>query len=355
MFARKKKGKVFVGLSGGVDSSVVAALLKKKGYEVVGVYIRTWQPDWLPECSYLDDRRSAMRVAATLEIPFLECDLRDAYKKKVADYLISMYKEGKTPNPDVMCNREVKFGEFFRFAKERGADYVATGHYVVNKGLCLYRGRDKKKDQSYFLWKLTTEDLNSILFPLGNMKKEKVRRLAKKFGLPTASRPDSQGICMLGEVDIKEFVSHYVDVEKGEVRDLDEKVIGWHGGAILYTLGERRGFYVDNVEDVSKPYYVVGKDVESNILYVSHEYEGDKRVAKTSYELGEVNNICGELLEGGKYKAQIRHQGKEYFVEVVSYEEDSALVEFSEPILVASGQSVVFYSGRKCVGGGVVL
>ena len=202
----KRLGKtVFVGVSGGVDSSVSAALLKDQGYSVVGVFIRTWQPDFI-ECTWRDERRDAMRVCAHLDIPFLECDAEDAYKNGVADYMIEEYKKGNTPNPDVMCNREVKFGVFWKFAKDHGADYIATGHYAVNNN-GLRKSPDASKDQSYFLWTLTQDDLIHVLFPVGHLDKKDVRKLAEKYKLPTATKKDSQGVCFLGPLDMKEFLS----------------------------------------------------------------------------------------------------------------------------------------------------
>ena len=210
------KKTVFVGVSGGVDSSVAAAKLLDQGYNVVGVFIRTWTPDFI-DCTWREERRDAMRVCAHLNIPFLECDAEDAYKKGVADYMINEYRKGNTPNPDVMCNREVKFGVFWNFAKENGADYIATGHYaqnnfdIKNNNFNLVKGVDPSKDQSYFLWTLTQDDLSHTLFPVGYLPKTEVRVLAKKYNLPTAVKKDSQGVCFLGPLDMKDFLKHYIE------------------------------------------------------------------------------------------------------------------------------------------------
>src|SRR3972149_2581934 len=202
-----KKKMVFVGLSGGVDSSVTAALLKEQGYEVVGVFIKTWQPDFI-ECTWPEERRDAMRVAAHLDIPFLTFDLEKEYKKEVGDYMVSEYRAGRTPNPDVMCNKEIKFGAFLQKALAMGADFVATGHYAeisqIRNVFSLKKSPDPSKDQSYFLWTLTQEQLAHILFPIGHFKKTEVRKLAKKFALPVAEKKDSQGICFLGDIDLKD-------------------------------------------------------------------------------------------------------------------------------------------------------
>jgi len=254
MTKRENKKIVFVGLSGGVDSAVSAALLKKQNYEVVGVFIRTWHPNFL-ECNEEDERHDAMRVAAYLDIPFLTFGLEDVYKKEVVDYMIKEYKAGRTPNPDVMCNKEVKFGAFLKKATSMGADYVATGHYAINqlriKNYELQTGKDPSKDQVYFLWTLKQKQLEKILFPIGHLKKIEVRRLAKNFNLPVAEKKDSQGICFLGAINLKQFLKHYIKEKKGKVilaspeaGNGGEEVIGYHNGVVFYTLGERHGFII---------------------------------------------------------------------------------------------------------------
>jgi tRNA-specific 2-thiouridylase len=270
---QKSMGKtVYVGLSGGVDSSVTAALLKDQGYHVVGVFIRTWQPDFI-ECTWRDERRDAIRVAAHLGIPFRELDLEKEYKEHVADYMIDEYRRGRTPNPDVMCNREIKFGGFKKWALAEGADFVATGHYAEvrqNKqgDYELVVSKDSEKDQTYFLWKLNQEDLKHILFPVGHLKKEDVRKLATKFGLPTAAKKDSQGICMLGAIDMKDFLRQYIDVTEGVVNNEGGKQIGVHPGSIFFTLGERHGFTITDKESIGKVFYVIAKDVTQNSITV---------------------------------------------------------------------------------------
>jgi len=285
-----KKKTVFIGLSGGVDSAVSATLLKKQGYKVVGVFIKTWHPDFL-ECNEEEERLDAMRVAAHLDIPFLTFDLKDVYKKKVADYMIREYKTGRTPNPDVMCNKEVKFGAFLKKALALGADFVATGHYAratsikqnfsslpasglrrdknFSQSTSLLKGKDPFKDQSYFLWTLRQKQLKKILFPIGHLKKTKVRQLAKKFNLPVAPKKDSQGICFLGAVDLKEFLKHYIKEKKGKVLNEEGEEIGYHHGVVFHTLGERHGFMITKKTPTDKAYYIVGKDMKKNILTVS--------------------------------------------------------------------------------------
>jgi tRNA-specific 2-thiouridylase len=279
-----KKKIVFVGLSGGVDSAVSAAMLSQQGYEIVGVFIKTWHPEFLV-CNEEEERMDAMRVAAYLNIPFLTFDFKDVYKKEVADYMIREYKAGRTPNPDVMCNKEVKFGAFLKKALSMGADFVATGHYAQNKKVTvvgipqggspttvtkqLVKGVDPSKDQSYFLWTLNQERLNKILFPIGDLKKTEVRRLARKFNIPVAEKKDSQGICFLGAVDLKAFLKHYIKSKKGKVLNEKGEIIGFHDGVVFHTLGERHGFTITKKNPTDGPYYVIAKDIKKNILIVS--------------------------------------------------------------------------------------
>jgi tRNA-specific 2-thiouridylase len=377
----KKLGKtVFVGVSGGVDSSVSLALLKDAGYDVVGVFIRTWTPDFI-ECTWRDERRDAMRVCAHLDVPFLECDAEEAYKKGVADYMIQEYKFGRVPNPDVMCNRGVKFGVFWQFAKERGADFIATGHYARTRSgknslmevtgvgarrakrgrdkelseelFLLERGVDQSKDQSYFLWTLTSEDLSHTLFPIGHLPKTEVRKLAAKYKLPTATKKDSQGVCFLGPLDMKEFLKHYIDSKPGDVVNTQGKIIGNHDGAIFFTLGERHGFNITEKGATDEPYYVIAKDIEKNLLIVSHnknEYQKDNN----EVELEKVV-IRGDLEIGKSYQAQIRYHGENLPIKIVSQTNNKLTIKFekSDPT-ASSGQSVVIYDGDICLAGGVI-
>jgi tRNA-specific 2-thiouridylase len=378
----EKLGKtVFVGVSGGVDSSVSAALLKDQGYNVVGVFIRTWQPDFI-ECTWRDERRDAMRVCAHLDIPFLECDGEEAYKKGVADYMIEEYKKGNTPNPDVMCNREVKFGVFWDFAKERGADFIATGHYAeVSEGInsfreatgggvpfrgtarngvkelreklfMLKRSPDQSKDQSYFLWTLTEDDLAHTLFPIGHLQKSEVRKLADKYGLPTATKKDSQGVCFLGPLDMKDFLMHYIESKEGNVENTQGEVIGTHDGVLLYTLGERHGFNISKNSPEDKPYYIVAKDIVRNTLVVSHN-KNETKNSKKDYKLEKV--VIRGQLENKEYTAQIRYHGDFLPCNILAGDESNSLVTFTEPVIVSPGQSVVFYDNDICMGGGVVI
>ena len=387
------KKTVFVGMSGGVDSSVSAALLQKQGYDVVGVFIRTWHPDFI-KCNEEEERRDAMRVATHLNIPFLTFDFEDVYKKQVADYMISEYKAGRTPNPDVMCNKEVKFGAFLKKALSMGADFVATGHYaqklpVLEKGRtlkeskvlalrknCLLKGIDPSKDQAYFLWTLKQEQLSKILFPVGHLNKTEVRKLAKKFKLPVAEKKDSQGICFLGAVDLKDFLKHYIKGKKGKVLNEKGEEIGFHDGAVFYTLGERHGFTITKKSSKDGAYYIIGKDIKKNILYVSQNSpllikEGvgganskdhhpalkgtPPRQGGEEIILTNVNWISEIPKENKMYIAQIRYHGEFLPCKIVYEKSNVVRVIFKKPILVASGQSCVIYDKNICLGGGVIV
>jgi tRNA-specific 2-thiouridylase len=246
--------RIFVGLSGGVDSAVTAALLQEAGAQVTGVFIKGWYPEGLP-CTWAADRRDAMRVAAHLGIPFHTLDASSEYKKAVIDYLIREYGAGRTPNPDIMCNREVKFGAFYEFARSHGADAIATGHYARHEGGALLAGVDETKDQSYFLWAVAPEALAYALFPLGSMRKSEVRASAERLGLPNAAKRDSQGICFLGSVSMEDFLRAELPVAPGEAHDTEGVVVGRHEGALLATLGER----VALAPPLPPPSLVVGK------------------------------------------------------------------------------------------------
>lgn len=354
MFFRKQaKGKVFVGLSGGVDSSVAAKRLIEQGYDVTGVFIKTWQPDFLV-CNWEAERLDAMRVAAHLGIPFRTCDAVDVYRYSVAQYMIEEYKKGRTPNPDVMCNKFVKFGEFLDYAREHGAAAVATGHYARvekrNGSYVLMRGIDQNKDQSYFLWTLTQEQLSSIHFPVGDTNKEVIRKEAGRAGLSTFQKSDSQGICFLGEVDIKEFLSHYVQTERGKVLNETGEVVGEHDGALFYTLGQRHGFTIFTKGTETAPRYVTAKDVEANTITVA---EHPETVSGKTVTLTDCN-LADDLPE--TCEAQFRYRQKPFSVKVVRHNDGVATVEvLADDIeMPTPGQSCVLYMGDVCLGGGII-
>jgi len=347
---------VFVGLSGGVDSSVAALRLKQQGYTVVGVFIKVWHPDFL-ECNWEAERLDAMRVAAKLDILFLMCDAQEEYKRDVADYFIAQYTQGKTPNPDVMCNKYVKFGAFLKFAEAHKADYIATGHYAQNisgaNGFELHRGIDGNKDQSYFLWTLTQDQLSRVLLPVGNTQKVDIRREAQQAGLLTATKRDSQGICFLGHVDIADFLSHYTTLTTGPVMDEAGSIIGEHRGALVYTTGQRHGFTVFKKDPESKPVYVKSRNLATNTLVVS---ESQPHTApRTQLHLEACNFINSQPLKGSIITVQTRYRQTPVSCEVEAVDNDSITLRYQEQSdLPASGQSCVLYEGTRCVGGGII-
>jgi len=365
-----RQKKVFVGVSGGVDSSTTIALLKQQGYTVVGVFIKVWQPDFV-ECQWKEDRLDAMRVCAVLGVPFLDLDLEEEYKKDVFDYMVAEYKNGRTPNPDVMCNKKIKFGAFLDFALKNGADYIATGHYARLNHLViglpsklgnpitkwgLLAGVDKNKDQSYFLWTLTQEQLKYCLFPIGGYQKSEVRKMAEKFGLPTAQKKDSQGLCFVGKVDMKEFLERFIPKKAGDILNQEGEVIGRHDGVFYYTIGQRHGFEITKKGVDDKPYYVVAKDLKKNTIIVSFKNKLGSAIPKFGklVEVGEVNWIMGRMPDlGKKYKARIRY--RQVLQDCWLQESGGKMfVEFDKSQNVASGQSIVVYDGEVCLGGGVI-
>jgi tRNA-uridine 2-sulfurtransferase len=367
----KTKGKkVFVGVSGGVDSSVSLALLQEEGYDVTGVFIKTWQPEWI-ECTWRDERRDAMRVCAHLRVPFVTLDLEKEYKEGVADYMISEYRAGRTPNPDVMCNKEVKFGGFLDWALENSADYIATGHYTRNEARegrqRILEGKDKNKDQSYFLWTLTQKQLKHTLFPIGDIPKPKVRKLAEKFELPTAEKKDSQGVCFIGEIDMKDFLGHYIDEKVGDVLNTDGEIIGSHNGAFFLTIGERHGFTISKKGTEDKALFVVSKNIEKNTVTVSErlvearplpEEKDEELQAGYTKEISliKTNWIPSSYPPFGKdFEARIRYRGERHKCNFLQVRDDTALVVFEKPVWgVSAGQSLVVYDKDECIGGGVI-
>jgi len=328
-----KGKKIYVGLSGGVDSAVSAALLKQAGASVTGVFIKGWYPPGMP-CSWAAERRDAMRVAARLQIPFQTLDASVEYKKGVIDYLTTEYAAGRTPNPDVMCNREVKFGAFYRYAMHQGADAIAMGHY-----------RSGEKDQSYFLWAVPKEILNATLFPVGKYEKKEVRALAKKFDLPIAEKKDSQGVCFLGSVSVDEFLRSEFGTEPGVARDEEGRVVGEHDGALLSTIGQRVALRGVTSEG---PWYVLVKKVANNELVV-----GKRRVATLSTAPREVHftnvNWIGEAEQ--VTEAQYRYRGPRCAGRV---EREVFLADDLLPDIPTPGQSIVFYASDQLLGGGII-
>ena len=346
-------------MSGGVDSSVATLLLKQKGYDVVGVYMKGWSSTGCVE----EDARDARRVAGTLGIPFYIFNFEDEFKKEVVDYMVSEYAAGRTPNPDVMCNREIKFGLFLKKALALGANYIATGHYVRKVGDKLIQAKDANKDQSYFLWTLTQDQLKHCLFPIGDYIKPQVRTLAKKWNLPTANKPDSQGICFIGEINVAEFLKEKLGKNPGPILTLARKRIGMHDGLSFYTIGQRRG--IGSVGG-GTPYYVVRKDHEKNTLFVAETKDSalfsNKLIARDlSWISGKTPKLPLKCLTRIRYRQPLQ---KSTIKKVIS---GKLFVVFSEPQrAITPGQSVVFYVpsealakegdkiGLEMLGGGVI-
>jgi len=346
---------VFVGLSGGVDSSVAAVRLLTAGYNVVGVFIKVWHPDFMV-CNWEQERLDAMRVAAHLGIPFLTCDAEAAYRDDVAHYFIEEYRAGRTPNPDVMCNQHVKFGRFLDFALDKGADYIATGHYAQRlageQGAELHRGIDTGKDQTYFLWTLSQAQLNQTLFPVGDTPKAQIRQEAEAAGIPVAQKKDSQGICFLGHVDIPEFLAHYIDLTPGQVKNVDGTVIGEHRGSLVYTLGQRHGFTITNQDVNRQPYFVVGKNDRTNELTVATELPTLPQSASLM-----LHSLVTRtpLTTAEPVQIQTRYRQTPINATVTRVSNSTIELRPTDPMeQPAAGQSCVLYRGSLCLGGGIL-
>ncbi len=343
---------IYVGLSGGVDSSVTAALLKEQGYKVTGVYMKNWSQD-LPgfACPWKEDFTDAKRVAVQLGIDFKMYDFETEYRQKVVDYMVGEYKAGLTPNPDIMCNQEVKFKLFLSSALQDGADMIATGHYARVKNGRLLMAKDTNKDQTYFLYRVTKDALDKTLFPIGDYTKPEVRQLAKKFGLVTASKKESMGICFVGKVGIKEFLLHELGPQPaGDIIDQNGKVLGKHEGAIFYTIGQRHGLDIGG----GLPYYVIGKDMTKNQVFVTTDLN-DKKLWHRAINLTDLHWI-NELPKNGQ-GIQVRTRHRAPLADcAIKLEENKAIVKLKDEIrALTPGQSAVLYDGDKVLGGGIII
>ena len=386
----RQKKKVFVALSGGVDSSVVLYLLKEQGYDVTAVFIKIGESIetsqkggdslYVDSC-WIDERRDAMRVAAHLDVPFLTFDFEKEYKDKVLEYFFEEYKKGRTPNPDVMCNRQIKFPLFWKKARILGADMMATGHYsriarsnsgisnfqfpISNEGVAarqikkkykLLTGADKEKDQSYFIYNLKEKDLAHILFPIGDLEKKEVREIAKKAKLPTALKRESQGLCFLGHVNIQEFLKTRIKPKKGNVVTVDKKIVGEHNGLFYYTIGQRRGLGVKGGGDT---YFVVDKNFSKNELIVAPQSQ-EKKYYKKELVLEDLSWVNDAPKFPLNCSARIRYRAdlekcSVYIPPLDKGGLGGVLVKFVNPLrAVTPGQSVVFYKGDRVLGGGII-
>jgi len=344
------KIKVYVALSGGVDSATAALLLKQKGYSITGVYMKTWAPPGYP-CPWRDEKRDALRICAHLGIPFYMWDFSKSYKDKVVNYMVGEYKKGRTPNPDVMCNKEIKFGLFFDRAIKEGADYIATGHYArieeENGVFTLKKAKDIKKDQSYFLWSLGQKHLSKTLMPIGDFEsKKEVREIAKNNSLPVSEKKDSQGICFIGPIDVKTFIKENVPESVGPVRTTSGKYIGEHDGLSLYTKGQREGIGIG----AHGPYYVLSKEYQNNTLVVAPPSD-EAGLYSSSFNLSELNWVKEDLKNEEKIEVSVRYGQKP----VPAIYRGNGLVETYAPLrAVTEGQSAVLYKGENLIGGGVI-
>lgn len=345
MITREKK--VYVGMSGGVDSSVTAALLVEQGYDVTGVYMKNWSQD-LPgmKCPWAEDLADAKRVAVQLGIDFKVYDFENEYREKVVQYMIDEYKLGRTPNPDIMCNQEVKFKLFLETALEDGADMIATGHYARAENGELKMAKDAGKDQTYFLYRVDSPALSRTLFPLGDFTKDEVRDMAKERGLWTAAKKESMGVCFVGNVGMREFLGQYVQTQPGNIIEKETgKSIGRHDAAIFYTLGQRHGLELAG----GLPYYVVGKNMEQNEVYVSQNIH-DSSLVRREILLENLHWINAAPTKEQKLKARVRHRGQLIDASL----DDSTLTLDTSERAITPGQSVVLYENDRCLGGGIV-
>lgn len=340
-----------VAMSGGVDSSLTAALLLEQGYRVSGAYMKNWAEsnDEL-DCPWAQDVYDANQVASQLGIPFQVFDLRQQYHDRVVDYMVKEYQAGRTPNPDIMCNQEMKFGIFWDLAKQHGADYIATGHYSRTANGQLLAGVDTNKDQSYFLYRAQTEALGRALMPVGELTKPQVRAEAAKRGLFTAAKKDSQGICFIGKIKLKEFLSRYMTVEPGDLVDQSGRIVGQHQGAVFYTIGQRNGMGVGG----GRPYFVTGKDMERNVVYVTTD-PVDPSLWHNRIVLDQLHWLGQAPAASSTLQARVRYRAPLVSATVNKMIDGRYRVELAQPQrALALGQSTVLYDGDRVVGGGVV-
>ena len=353
--------KVVIGMSGGVDSSVAALLLKEQGYDVIGLFMQNWdETDENGCCTAEEDYADVRRVCSLIDIPYYTVNFAKEYMDRVFSYFLAEYKAGRTPNPDVLCNREIKFGPFLDEAKKLGADYIATGHYCKisheNGVHLLQKAKDQNKDQTYFLNQLSQNQLADVLFPLQDMEKPEIRKIALEKGLATAKKKDSTGICFIGERNFRKFLSSYLPAQKGKILDLNGKEVGEHLGLMYYTLGQRRGLELGGIkgEEAGGRWFVVKKDIQNNILYVSHGDESP--LYSKSCEVSGFNWIPYPPQEK-KFvcKAKFRYRQPDQDVSVLVREDGSLHIDFAEPQrAVTEGQYAVLYDGENCLGGGVI-
>ncbi|KOO47008.1 tRNA 2-thiouridine(34) synthase MnmA [Priestia koreensis] len=352
-----KDTRVVVGMSGGVDSSVAALLLKQQGYDVIGIFMKNWDDtDENGVCTATEDYEDVIRVCNQIGIPYYAVNFEKQYWDKVFTYFLDEYKAGRTPNPDVMCNKEIKFKAFLEHAMTLGADYLATGHYAQveyrDGEYKMLRGLDENKDQTYFLNQLGQDQLSKVMFPIGNIDKPKVREIAKEAGLATATKKDSTGICFIGERNFKEFLSQYLPAQPGVMQTLDGEVKGHHEGLMYHTIGQRHGLGIGGSGD---PWFAVGKDLEKNILYVAQGFDNELLYSESLIATNVSWVSDKEWDEPMRCTAKFRYRQPDNKVTVEKLPDGNVRVVFDEPIrAITPGQAVVFYNGDECLGGGTI-
>lgn len=353
--------KVMVGLSGGVDSAVAAALLVEQGHEVTGGYMKNWMNDeGIPgDCPWEQDIEDAHAVSKALGIEFRVIDLIDQYKHKIVEYLVNGYGEGLTPNPDVWCNREMKFGVFLDYALSQGFEAVGTGHYARRRELsngqaAVLRGADPNKDQSYFLSLMTQRQVQHARFPTGEMLKPEVREVARRFNLPVAEKKDSQGICFLGQVKMSDFLAHYLEDKPGDIVDRDGRVMGEHRGLHFYTIGQRKGHGVASPKE-GMAYVVVGKIAAENRLVIGWDSEDTEGLYARECIVGSISSINEDIASLKRVEAQPRYRAKAEIAKVEALDGGKVKVVFEKAQrAIVAGQIMAFYDGGRLLGGGVV-
>ena len=352
------KKTVAVGMSGGVDSSVAALLLKEQGYDVIGLFMHNWKESAGGYCNAEEDYADVRRVAGVLGIPYYTVDFSQEYLDNVFSLFLNEYRAGRTPNPDVLCNREIKFGVFKEKAEQIGADFIATGHYCgvksENGRTYLTRASDENKDQTYFLNQVHEEQIKNVLFPLEKLTKPEVRAIAEKYGLATAKKKDSTGICFIGERNFRKFMNEYLPMKKGEIKTLDGRTVGEHEGVFFYTIGQHKGFGLGGVkgESNSEPWYIIDKDVKNNILYVN-QGECEELFSKALKTEG-FNFITEDIPDGKEVLARIRHRQPLQKAVFYSDGEGARIVFEKKQRAITPGQYCVLYDGQVCLGGGVI-
>jgi tRNA-uridine 2-sulfurtransferase len=356
------KTRVVVGLSGGVDSAVAAYLLKQQGYDVLGVFMKNWDDDDnTDQCTARQDFLDVLAVADVLGIEVEAVNFAAEYKERVFSYFLREYQAGRTPNPDILCNSEIKFRAFLEDAVKRGADFIATGHYAghgkdSSGRATLLRGLDSNKDQSYFLCRLNQAQLKPALFPLSELPKPEVRKIAEKIGLPNAKKKDSTGICFIGERNFREFLERYLPKHPGDMRTPEGKVVGQHQGLMYYTLGQRQGLGIGGQKDASEePWFVAGKDMQANILIVVQGH-GHPLLLRSELLAQDLNWVSGEAPGLDRpYTAKTRYRQQDAACRLIQADDGRTKIIFDTPQwAVTPGQSVVIYDGRICLGGGII-